>query len=43
MCNQLGETGLAVEWPGKAEQAGYTVDKIRSDPGPPTWLTPCYQ
>jgi hypothetical protein len=30
--NQLGETGLAIEWLGKAVQAGYTTDKIRSDP-----------
>jgi eukaryotic-like serine/threonine-protein kinase len=30
--NQLGETGLAIEWLGRAVQAGYTIDRIRSDP-----------
>jgi hypothetical protein len=30
--NQLGETGPAIEWLGKAIQAGYTTDKIRGDP-----------
>jgi len=30
--NQLGETGLAIEWLGKAIQAGYTADRIRRDP-----------
>jgi hypothetical protein len=30
--NQLGDTGLAIEWLGKAVQAGFTTDRIRSDP-----------
>jgi len=30
--NQLGETGLAIEWLAKAVQAGYTTDKISGDP-----------
>jgi hypothetical protein len=30
--NNLGETGLAVEWLGKTVQAGYPASKIRNAP-----------
>jgi hypothetical protein len=31
--NQLGETGLALEWLNKALQAGYPVETVRTQPG----------